>query len=64
MLVLMSEPALKCESHFQAKLYSKTVHCFKNDLILLFSGLKGNLNFPDFLQKKFYNIYYWSSLDE
>ena len=22
------------------------------------SGLRGNLDFPDFLQKKFYNIYY------
>ena len=22
-------------------------------------GLRGNLDFPDFLQKKFYNINYW-----
>ena len=25
-------------------------------------GLRGNLDFPDFLQKMFYNINYWSRI--
>ena len=47
----MSECALKYENdecNFQGKLYSKTVYCF--------FGLRGNLDFPDFLKKKFYNL--------
>ena len=46
-----------CENYdryFRAKLYSRTLkiaysYCF---------GLRENLDFPDFLQKQFYNIHY------
>ena len=57
----MSEPLLKCENnerHFQANLNSKTVSCFQNGRFLLLQ-LRGNLDFLEFLRKKFYNIDYW-----
>ena len=37
------------------KLYSKTVYCFWNGILAAF-GLRGNLDYRDFFQKKFYNI--------
>ena len=45
------------QCYFQAKLYSKTVFAFKIAYSCFFS-LRGNLDFPEFLQKKFYNINY------
>ena len=58
----MSEPALKCENNAIFK---------QNDTLKLFIAFKmaysccfsygGNLDFPEFLQKKFYNIIYRSS---
>ena len=58
----MPEPAQKCENDATLK---------QNNALELFIahkmaysccfGLRGNLDFPDFLQKKFYNINYWSS---
>ena len=61
----MSEPALKCENnecYFQAKLYNSSLFvAFKMAYSCSF-GLRGDLDFRDFLQKKFYNINYWSTL--
>ena len=54
----MSELSLKCENN---AILSKTV--LKNCLFLLkyifaVLGFRGNLEFPDFLQKNFYHINY------
>ena len=53
----MSEPALKCENNaiFKQNYSLKLFIAFKMDYSFCF-GLRGNLGFPDFLQKKFYNI--------
>ena len=59
----MSEPAQKCENYaifkqnytLQLFIALKMVYCCS-------LGLRGNLDFPDFLQNKFYNINYWSSI--
>ena len=56
----MSEPAQKCENN--EAILSKTI--LKNCLfpikhpIIAFLAFKGNLEFPDFHQKKIYNIDY------
>ena len=57
----MPEPAknVKTMRLNLVKLYYETVYCFQNGLILLFQ-LRGKLEFPDLLQKKFYNIDNWS----
>ena len=57
----MSEPALKCENNASFKqIYTpKLLIAFKIAFSYCFS-LGGNLDFPEFLQKKFYNIIYWS----
>ena len=57
--VLMSEPALKCENNASFKqIYTlKLFIAFKMAYSCSFS-LGGNLDFPDFLQKNFYNINY------
>ena len=56
----MSEPALKCEKNaiFKQNYTQKLFISFKISYSCCF-GLRGNLEFPDFLQKKFYNINYW-----
>ena len=53
----MSEPALKCENNaiFMQNYVQKLFIAFKMVYSFCF-GLRGNLDFPDFLQKKFYNI--------
>ena len=52
----MSEPAQKCENYtLELFIALKMAYC-------CCLGLRGNLDFPDFLQKKFYNINYWSSI--
>ena len=55
----MSEPALKCENNaiFKQIYPLKLFIAFKMAYSGCFS-LGGNLDFPDFLQKKFYNINY------
>ena len=54
MLVLMSEPALKCENNafFKQNYTLKLFIAFKISYPCCF-GLRGNLDFPDFLQKSF-----------
>ena len=48
----MSEPAQKCENYtLELFIALKMAYC-------CCLGLRGNLDFPDFLQKKFYNINY------
>ena len=53
----MSEPALKYENNASFKQIDtlKLFIAFKMAYSCHF-GLRGNLDFPDFLQKKFYNI--------
>jgi len=62
MFVLMSEPALECENNaiFKQNYAQKLFISFKISYSCHFS-LRGNLDFPDFLQKKFSNINYRSS---
>ena len=50
----MSEPAQKCEKQNYTQ---KVFISFKISYSCCF-GFRGNLEFPDFLQKKFYNINY------
>ena len=56
----MSETALRCENYaiFKQNYTQKLLISFKISYYCCF-GLRGNLEFPDFLQKKFYNINYW-----
>ena len=56
----MSEPAQKCVNNaiFKQNYAKKLFITFKMTYYCCF-GLRGNLDFPDFLQKKFYNINYW-----
>ena len=55
----MSEPALKCENNAIFKQnYTLELFISLKMAICCCFGLKGNLEFPDFLQKKFYNINY------
>ena len=53
----MFEPALKCQDNaiFKQNNSLKLLITFKMAYSCCFS-LGGNLDFPDFLQKKFYNI--------
>ena len=57
----MSESTLKCENNesiFRQNYAQKLFIAFKMAYSFCF-GLSGNLDFPDFLQKNFYNINYW-----
>ena len=57
----MSELALKCKNNaiFKQNYAQKLFIAFKRAYSFCF-GLRRNLDFPDFLQKKFYNINYRS----
>ena len=57
----MSEPALKCDNiaSFKQICTLKFLIALKIAFSCCFS-LGGNLDFPEFLHKKFYNINYWS----
>ena len=53
----MSEPAQKYENYAIFKQnYTPELLIALKVLYSCFFGLRGNLDFPDFLQKKFYNI--------
>ena len=53
----MSEPALKCEnSAIFKQIYTLELFIALKMAYCCYLGLRGNLDFPDFLQKKFYNI--------
>ena len=56
----MSELALKYDNNafFQENYTQKLLMAFKIAFSCCF-GLRRNLDFPDFLQKMFYNINYW-----
>ena len=56
----MSEPELKCENNVSFKQINtlKLFFAFKMAYSCCFS-FRGNLDFPEFLQKKFYNINSW-----
>ena len=56
----MSEPALKFENNASFKQINtlKLFTAFKMAYFCYFS-FGGNLDFPEFFQKKFYNISYW-----
>ena len=58
--VLLSEPAQKCENNAIFK-QNKDLELFISlkMAISCYFYLRGNLDFPDFLQIKFYNINYW-----
>ena len=60
----MFEPAGKCQDNdiFKQNYSLKLLIIFKKAYSCCFS-LGGNLDFPDFLQKKFYNIDYRSSFE-
>ena len=57
----MSEPALKCENNASFKQQIKTLKLFIAFKMAYFCcySFRGNLDFPEFLQKKFYNINFW-----
>ena len=58
----MSEPAQKCENNAIIKQnYTPELLIVLKMAYSCFFGLRGNLDFPDFLQKKLYNINSWSS---
>ena len=62
----MSEPAQKCKNNcaiFKQIYTTKLFIAFKMAYSCCFS-LGGNLHFPEFLQKKFYNINYWTTMKE
>ena len=55
----MSEPALKCENNAIFKQnYTLELFIALKMAYCCCLGLRGNLDFPDFLQKNFYNINY------
>ena len=56
----MSEPGLKCEynASFKQIFSLKLFIDFEMAYFCCFS-FGGNLDFPEFLQKKFYNINHW-----
>ena len=61
----MSEPALKCENNAIFKQnYTLELFISLKMAISCCFGLRGNLEFPDFLQIKFYNINYWKKCEE
>ena len=55
-------PAQKCENYaiFKQNYTLELFIALKMAYSCCF-GLRGNLDFPEFLQKKFYNINYWTS---
>ena len=56
----MSEPTQICENYAIFKQnYTLELFIDRKMAYLCCLGLMGNLDFPDFLQKKFYNINYW-----
>ena len=57
----MSEPSQKCDNNaiFKQNYTQKLFISFKISYSCCF-GFRENLEFPDFLQKKFYNIDYWT----
>ena len=56
----MNEPAQKCENNAIFKQnYTLELFISLKMAICCCFGLRGNLEFPDFLQKKFENINYW-----
>ena len=59
----MSEPALKSENNASFKQINtlKLFIAFKMAYSFCFS-FGGNLDLPEFLQKKFYNVNYWSTI--
>ena len=59
----MSEPSQKCDNNaiFKQNYTQKLFISFKISYSCCF-GFRENLEFPDFLQKKFYNIDYWCVL--
>ena len=61
----MSEPAQRRENHaiFKQNYTPELFIAFKMVYSCCFS-LGGNLDFPEYLQKKFYNINYWSNDEE
>ena len=62
----MSEPAQKCESYeaiFKPNYTPELFIALKMAYSCCFVS-RGNLDFPDFLQKRFYNIYYWTAVNE
>jgi len=59
--VLMSEPAQKCENNAIFKQhYTLELFLALEMVCYCCFSLGGNLDFLDFLAKKFYNINYWS----
>ena len=53
----MSEPAQKCENYAIFKQnYTPELLIALKMVYSCFFGLRGNLDYPDFPQKKFYNI--------
>ena len=59
MFVVMSEPTVKCENNAGKTILKKLFHSLKISYFCSF-GYRGNLEFLEFLQKKFYNINYWA----
>ena len=58
----MSEPAQKCENNTIFKQNCTLKLCFAFDILgSCCFGLRGNLDYPDFLNKKFYNVNYKSN---
>ena len=59
----MSEPSHKCDNNaiFKQNYTQKLFISFKISYSCCF-GFRENLEFPDFLQKKFYNIDYWKEI--
>ena len=57
----MSEPAQKFENNeaISNQNYGQKLFIAFKMAYSCCCGLRGNLNFPDFFQKKFYNIDYW-----
>ena len=58
----MSEPVQKCENncYFKQNYAQKLFIYLKISYYCCFDFM-GNLEFPDFLQNKFYNINYWAN---
>ena len=61
----MSQPALKCENNAIFKQnYTLELFIALKMAYCCCLGLRGNLDFPDFPQKKFYNINSWKGLGQ
>ena len=59
---LMPEPALKCENKVAIFNLNDPLKLFIFLMYFCCFDFRGNLDFPDFLQKKFYSIEIWSLL--